>query len=83
VHTQVAGDLFEACNGLRLAPFFQSVQAGLAVLTGRRDPRIALLTPGPLHDDYFSHAYLARYLGYLLVEGSDLRMAGDQIFLKT
>lgn len=83
VHTQVAGDLFEACNSLRLAPFFQSVQAGLAVLTGRRDPRIALLTPGPLHDDYFSHAYLARYLGYLLVEGSDLRMAGDQIFLKT
>lgn len=83
VHTQVAGDLFEACNTLRLAPFFQSLQAGLTVLTGRRDPRIALLTPGPLHDDYFSHAYLARYLGYLLVEGSDLRMAGDQIFLKT
>ncbi len=83
VHTQVTGDLFEACNGLRLAPFFQSLQAGLTVLTGRRDPRIALLTPGPLHDDYFSHAYLARYLGYLLVEGSDLRMAGDQIFLKT
>lgn len=83
VHTQVAGDLFEACNSLRLAPFFQSVQAGLTALTGRRDPRIALLTPGPLHDDYFSHAYLARYLGYLLVEGSDLRMAGDQIFLKT
>ncbi|MEI9900856.1 MAG: circularly permuted type 2 ATP-grasp protein [Hyphomicrobium sp.] len=83
VHTQVAGDLFEACNSLRLAPFFQSVQAGLTVLTGRRDPRIALLTPGPHHDDYFSHAYLARYLGYLLVEGSDLRMAGDQIFLKT
>jgi uncharacterized circularly permuted ATP-grasp superfamily protein/uncharacterized alpha-E superfamily protein len=83
VHTQVAGDLFEACNSLRLAPFFQQVQAGLAMLTGRRDPRIALLTPGPHHDDYFSHAYLARYLGYLLVEGSDLRTAGDRMFLKT
>jgi uncharacterized alpha-E superfamily protein len=53
------------------------------MLTGRRDPRIALLTPGPHHDDYFSHAYLARYLGYLLVEGSDLRTAGDRMFLKT
>src|SRR5262249_57243332 len=68
---------------LRLAPFFQRVQDGLTLLTGRRDPRIALLTPGPHHDDYFSHAYLARYLGYLLVEGGDLRTAGDRIFLKT
>ena len=50
---------------------------------GRRDPRIALLTPGPHHDDYFSHAYLARYLGYLLVEAGDLRTAGDRVFLKT
>ncbi len=53
------------------------------MLTGRRDPRIALLTPGPHHDDYFSHAYLARYLGYLLVEAGDLRTAGDRVFLKT
>lgn len=83
VHTHIAGDLFEASNSLRLASFFQRVQDGLTLLTGRRDPRIALLTPGPHHDDYFSHAYLARYLGYLLVEGGDLRTAGDYIFLKT
>ena len=83
VHTHIAGDIFEACNGLRLAPFFEQLQGSLAMLTGRRDPRIALLTPGPHHDDYFSHAYLARYLGYMLVEGGDLRTAGDRIFLKT
>ncbi len=83
VHTHIAGDLFQKCNALRLAPFFQRVQSGLTGLTGRRDPRIALLTPGPHHDDYFSHAYLARYLGYLLVEAGDLRTAGDRVFLKT
>ncbi len=83
VHTHVAGDLFEACNGVRLASFFQRLQTDLTMLTGRRDPRIALMTPGPHHDDYFSHAYLARYLGYLLVEGGDLRTAGDRLFLKT
>jgi uncharacterized circularly permuted ATP-grasp superfamily protein/uncharacterized alpha-E superfamily protein len=83
VHTHIAGDLFEASNGVRLAPFFQRMQTDLTMLTGRRDPRIALLTPGPHHDDYFSHAYLARYLGYLLVEGGDLRTAGDRVFLKT
>ncbi len=42
----------------------------------RPDPSIALLTPGPRHNDFFSHAYLARYLGLLLVEGGDLRVVG-------
>ncbi len=83
VHTHIAGDLFQKCNALRLAPFFQRLQASLTLLTARRDPRIALLTAGPHHDDYFSHAYLARYLGYLLVEAGDLRTAGDRVFLKT
>jgi len=83
VHTHFAGDLFQKCNALRLAPFFQRLQADLTQLSGRRDPRIALLTPGPHHEDYFSHAYLARYLGYLLVEAGDLRTAGDRVYLKT
>ena len=83
VHTHIAGDLFQKCNAVRLASFFQLVQSNLTMLSGRRDPRIALLTPGPLHEDYFSHAYLARYLGYLLVEAGDLRTAGDRMFLKT
>ncbi len=83
VHTHIAGDIFQKCNAVRLAPFFQLVQSSLTQLSGRRDPRIALLTPGPHHEDYFSHAYLARYLGYLLVEAGDLRTAGDRMFLKT
>jgi uncharacterized circularly permuted ATP-grasp superfamily protein/uncharacterized alpha-E superfamily protein len=83
VHTHIAGDLFQKSNAVRLAPFFKMVQSSLTQLTGRRDPRIALLTPGPHHEDYFSHAYLARYLGYLLVEAGDLRTAGDRMFLKT
>ena len=41
------------------------------------------MTPGSRHEDYFSHAYLARYLGLMLVEGGDLRVVGDQIMLKT
>jgi uncharacterized circularly permuted ATP-grasp superfamily protein len=39
---------------------------------GQGEPRIALLTPGPYNETYFEHAYLARYLGLTLVEGSDL-----------
>ena len=83
MHTHIAGDLFEACNRSAPGAVLPALQTDLTLLTGRRDPRIALLTPGPHHDDYFSHAYLARYLGYLLVEGGDLRTAGDRVFLKT
>ncbi len=83
VHTHVLGDLFKLNNAVRLAGYFQSLQTALNILSGRASPRIALLTPGPHHEDYFSHAYLARYLGYLLVEGSDLRTRGNAVYLKT
>ena len=81
--THIAGDLFNRCNAIRLAPHFQRMQAALTAHAGRENARIALLTPGPHHEDYFSHTLLARYLGYLLVEGSDLRTRGNQVYLKT
>jgi len=83
VHTHIAGDLFKQCNAVRLASYFQNLQSALTAHSGRENARIALLTPGPHHEDYFSHAYLARYLGYLLVEGTDLRTKGAQVYLKT
>ena len=46
-------------------------------------PRFALLTPGPYSETYFEHAYLARYLGLPLVEGADLTVRDDRLFLKT
>ncbi len=83
VHTHVAGDLFKSSNAVRLASYFQNLQNALTMHSGRDNARIALLTPGAHHPDYFSHAYLARYLGYLLVEGADLRSKNGQIYLKT
>jgi uncharacterized circularly permuted ATP-grasp superfamily protein/uncharacterized alpha-E superfamily protein len=47
------------------------------------DAHIALLTPGPYNETYFEHAYLARYLGLSLVEGSDLVVRDEHLFLKT
>lgn len=46
-------------------------------------PRIVLLTPGPYNETYFEQTYLARYLGLTLVEGGDLVVRNDQLFLKT
>jgi uncharacterized circularly permuted ATP-grasp superfamily protein/uncharacterized alpha-E superfamily protein len=83
VHTNIAGDIFAECKALRLAPFFQQLRTALARRANRADPSIALLTPGPRHSDFFSHAYLARYLGMMLVEGADLRAGTDHVSLKT
>ena len=42
-----------------------------------------LLTPGPFNETYFEHAFLARQLGVPLVEGSDLTVRADVLYLKT
>lgn len=46
-------------------------------------PRIVLLTPGPANETYFEQSYLARNLGYTLVEGADLTVRDNRVFLKT
>ena len=46
-------------------------------------PRVVLLTPGPYSETYFEHVYLARYLGIPLVEGGDLTVRENRVFLKT
>ena len=83
VLTHVCGDIFSASKALRLAPYFQRMQDALASRVNRADPSFALLTPGPRHNDFFSHAYLARYLGMLLMESEDLRVEDGRVFLKT
>jgi uncharacterized circularly permuted ATP-grasp superfamily protein/uncharacterized alpha-E superfamily protein len=83
VLTHVSGDIFSASKAMRLAPYFQQMQEQLAQRINRPDPSIALLTPGPHHGDFFSHAYLARYLGFLVAEGGDLRVDNGRVYLKT
>jgi uncharacterized alpha-E superfamily protein len=42
-----------------------------------------ILTPGPFNETYFEHAYMARQLGLPLVEGSDLTVRNEIVYLKT
>jgi len=49
----------------------------------RGQPNVVLLTPGPYNETYFEHVYLARYLGFQLVEGGDLTVRDRRVFLKT
>ncbi len=76
-------ELYRDMNIERLAPFFQAMRAGLSSMAERTEPRICLLTPGMMSETYFEHAYLARYLGLLLVEGADLVMQQGRIHVRT
>jgi uncharacterized circularly permuted ATP-grasp superfamily protein/uncharacterized alpha-E superfamily protein len=76
-------DLYRDMNVERLAPFFEAFRLGLAFTAKRQDPRICLLTPGPFNETYFEQAYLARYLGFLLVEGGDLTMRDGKVHIRT
>ncbi|WP_066467914.1 circularly permuted type 2 ATP-grasp protein [Bosea sp. WAO] len=76
-------DLFRTMNVERLAAFFQSFRTGLVARAKRVEPRICLLTPGQLNESYFEQAYLARYLGFLLVEGGDLVMRDGLVHVRT
>jgi uncharacterized circularly permuted ATP-grasp superfamily protein/uncharacterized alpha-E superfamily protein len=76
-------ELFHACNVQRLASFFRTLRDGLHALAPPTDnPTAVLLTPGPFNETYFEHAFLARYLGLPLVEGSDLTVRDDRVYLK-
>src|SRR5579862_183186 len=76
-------EIYRGIKVERLAPFFQDFQAALAALNRQDDSRVCLLTPGPMNETYFEHAYLARYLGFLLVEGEDLTARQDGVFIRT
>jgi uncharacterized circularly permuted ATP-grasp superfamily protein/uncharacterized alpha-E superfamily protein len=76
-------DLYASMTVKRLAPFFQAWRGALAAQAGSETSRIGLLTPGPLNETFFEHAYLSRYLGFLLVEGGDLTVRDDAVFVRT
>jgi uncharacterized circularly permuted ATP-grasp superfamily protein/uncharacterized alpha-E superfamily protein len=75
---------FEAMPVQRLAQTYRTLIDGIKA----RSPagalaHIALLTPGPYNETYFEHAYLARYLGLSLVQGNDLTVRDQKLYLKT
>ena len=76
-------NLYRSMNVERLAPFFREYRAGLRGAADRSNPRICLLTPGPYSETYFEQAYLARYLGFLLVEGEDLVVSDGKAYVRT
>jgi uncharacterized circularly permuted ATP-grasp superfamily protein/uncharacterized alpha-E superfamily protein len=85
IMSRVLPDAFHALRVHPLSSFFgelrQMLFAGAPSNGGA--PHVVVLTPGPYNETYFEHAYLARQLGFPLVEGGDLTVREDRVFLKT
>jgi uncharacterized circularly permuted ATP-grasp superfamily protein/uncharacterized alpha-E superfamily protein len=81
---QVLPDPIRDLDIRKLRGFFAALRANLLdnVAAGE-SPLAVVLTPGPLNETYFEHAYLARQLGVALSEGSDLTVRNDTVYLKT
>ena len=50
---------------------------------GVSNPTVVVLTPGPYNSAYFEHAFLAQSMGVELVEGQDLLVADDVVYMRT
>jgi uncharacterized circularly permuted ATP-grasp superfamily protein/uncharacterized alpha-E superfamily protein len=84
VMSRILPELFRDFHVRRLASYFQAYRDTLMELAPTSEsPRVVLLTPGPYNETFFEHAYLARYLGVTLVEGADLTVRDQRVYLKT
>ena len=92
VVSRVFPQMFRELHVQHLASFFDALRESLLRwapkdvvdrVSERTNPLVVLLTPGPYNETYFEHALLARYLGFPLVEGSDLTVRDGCVWMKT
>ncbi len=76
-------DIYGEMHVHRLAGFFRAFRDALQHLGELGEGRVAILTPGPLNETYFEHAYIARYLGFVLLQGDDLTVVDGQAMVRT
>jgi uncharacterized circularly permuted ATP-grasp superfamily protein/uncharacterized alpha-E superfamily protein len=81
--TRAFSDIYAEAHVQRIARFFGAFRDALQAQRTNPDDRIAVLTPGPANETYFEHAYIARYLGFMLLEGEDLTVVNGQVMVRT
>ncbi|RUU27804.1 circularly permuted type 2 ATP-grasp protein [Mesorhizobium sp. M6A.T.Ce.TU.016.01.1.1] len=81
--TRALSDIYGEMHVHRLAGFFRRFRDALNGMAKVSGGRVAILTPGPLNETYYEHAYIARYLGIMLLEGEDLTVSGGRLMVRT
>ncbi len=80
----ISDDLYPNIKTLKMASFIAGFKNMLKSLSTNQDnPLIALLTPGPLNETYFEHSYISSFLDLNLVQGEDLLVKNNQLWLKS
>ncbi len=82
---RVLPEFFNGLKVRRLSTYFNALRNALTEIAPNKNPnpRIVILTPGPSNETYFEHSYLASFLGYTLVQGNDLMVKDNYVWLKT
>jgi uncharacterized circularly permuted ATP-grasp superfamily protein/uncharacterized alpha-E superfamily protein len=81
---QVLPEAIRDLDVRRVRDFFGEMRERLRSLFDEgANPLTVILTPGPFNETYFEHAYMARQLGLPLVEGHDLTVRNETVYLKT
>jgi uncharacterized circularly permuted ATP-grasp superfamily protein len=85
VMKRIFPDLFRQCGVQGIEHYSQALLATLRSLApqGCSEPTIVLLTPGVYNSAYFEHAFLARQMGIELVEGRDLVVHDNFMYMRT
>lgn len=83
--SRVFGEVFRDHNPRSIAEIPLQILESLRALapTGDADPAVALLTPGSGNPAYSEHSFLARRMGVPLVQGGDLIVLDDRLYLKS
>ena len=81
--SRIYSDIFAQSNVHRLAGFFRTFRDTLLGLRAEDDSRVGILSPGPMNETYYEHAYIARYLGLMLLEGEDLTVRSGRLMVRT
>ncbi len=82
---RILPELFHGLDVRQLSSYFSALASSLQEIAPdqKQNPRIVILTPGLGNETYFEHSYLSSYLGYTLVQGDDLMVRDNYVWLKT
>jgi uncharacterized circularly permuted ATP-grasp superfamily protein len=85
VMKQIFPTLFRKCGVRPIEQYSQTLLSTLRALApdGRPDPTVVLLTPGVYNSAYYEHSFLARQMGIELVEGRDLVVHDNVVYMRT
>ncbi len=84
VMSRVFPEWFQNSQVRKLTSFFKIYRKTISALClNKEDPRIVVLTPGQRNETYFEQAFLANYLGITLVQGEDLTIQNDKVWIRS